>query len=50
MLRDVSVLAHARELHQAHVYHEYPGTHDWKYWRAHLPASLEAVTARMHDE
>jgi enterochelin esterase-like enzyme len=33
-----------------HDYHEYPGTHDWKYWRTHLPASLEAVTARMHDE
>jgi len=33
-----------------HTYHEYPGTHDWKYWRTHLPASLEAVTARMRDE
>ena len=33
-----------------HDYHEYPGTHDWKYWRTHLPASLEAVTARMRDE
>src|SRR5262249_16524063 len=31
-----------------HTYHEFPGTHDWKYWRAHLPASLKAVTARMH--
>ena len=34
----------------AHTYHEFPGTHDWKYWRTHLPASLEAVTARMHEE
>jgi enterochelin esterase-like enzyme len=33
-----------------HSYHEYPGTHDWKYWRTHLPASLEAVTARMRGE
>jgi enterochelin esterase-like enzyme len=33
-----------------HRYHEFPGTHDWKYWRTHLPASLEAVTERMHDE
>ena len=34
----------------AHTYHEFPGTHEWKYWRSHLPGSLEAVTARMHDE
>jgi len=34
----------------AHTYHEFPGTHEWKYWRSHLPASLAAVTARMHDE
>jgi len=33
-----------------HTYHEFPGTHEWKYWRSHLPASLEAVTSRMHDE
>ena len=33
-----------------HTYHEYPGTHEWKYWRSHLPGSLEAVTARMHVE
>ena len=33
-----------------HSYREYPGTHDWKYWRTHLPGSLEAVTVRMHDE
>jgi len=31
----------------AHTYREFPGTHDWKYWRAHLPASLVAVTAKM---
>jgi len=33
-----------------HDYHEFPGTHDWKYWRAHLPGALVAVTAHMHDE
>ena len=33
-----------------HTYHEFPGTHEWKYWRSHLPGSLEAVTARMHVE
>ena len=29
-----------------HEYHEYPGTHDWDYWRDHLDESLEALTAR----
>jgi enterochelin esterase-like enzyme len=38
------------KLHVPHTYHEFPGTHEWKYWRSHLPGSLEAVTARMHDE
>ena len=33
-----------------HSYHEFPGTHDWKYWRTHLPGSLEAVTVRMRVE
>ena len=43
-----------RELHRrldslrvAHTYHEYPGTHDWSYWRAHLRESLIAVTSGM---
>ena len=38
------------KLHVPHTYHEFPGTHEWKYWRSHLPGSLEAVTARMHAE
>ena len=38
------------KLQVPHTYHEFPGTHEWKYWRSHLPGSLEAVTARMHDE
>ncbi|MGI8908208.1 MAG: alpha/beta fold hydrolase [Candidatus Sumerlaeaceae bacterium] len=24
-----------------HVYHEFPGTHDWKYWGANLPEHLD---------
>lgn len=30
-----------------HVFHEFPGSHDWGYWRNHLHDSLRAVTARM---
>jgi len=33
-----------------HTYHEFPGTHDWKYWRTHLPGSLVAVTERMRAD
>lgn len=33
-----------------HIYREFPGTHDWKYWRAHLPGALVAVTERMRAE
>ena len=43
-----------RELHRtldslevAHVYREFPGTHDWTYWRTHLRESLIAVTAHL---
>jgi len=31
----------------AHTYNEFPGTHDWTYWRTHLHESLIAVTAGM---
>jgi enterochelin esterase-like enzyme len=31
----------------AHEYHEYPGSHTWGYWRAHLKQSLVAITAHM---
>jgi putative tributyrin esterase len=31
----------------AHTYHEFPGSHDWSYWRTHLRESLIAVTSRM---
>jgi putative tributyrin esterase len=30
----------------AHTYHEFPGTHEWGYWREHLPESVETITAR----
>ena len=47
-------LADNRALHHkldslgvAHTYNEFPGTHDWAYWRTHLHESLIAVTARM---
>jgi enterochelin esterase-like enzyme len=30
-----------------HEFHEYPGNHDWGYWRSHLHESLRAVTAGM---
>lgn len=35
------------ELGVPHEYHEYPGSHTWGYWRAHVRESLIAVTARM---
>jgi len=28
------------ELHVPHEYHEYPGTHNWDYWSAHVGQSL----------
>ncbi len=30
-----------------HTYHEFPGSHEWGYWRRHLRESLEAVTRDM---
>jgi S-formylglutathione hydrolase FrmB len=34
----------------AHTYREFPGSHTWGYWRAHLRDSLVAVTERMRSE
>jgi enterochelin esterase-like enzyme len=31
----------------AHVYREFPGSHDWRYWSEHLHQSLATVTASM---
>ncbi len=51
--RDES-LADNRAFHQQldslgvpHTYREFPGSHDWHYWREHLHQSLAAVTQRM---
>lgn len=30
-----------------HTYREFPGTHAWVYWRAHVAEALEALTAKM---
>lgn len=35
------------ELGIAHEYHEYPGSHTWGYWRAHLKQSLVSITSHM---
>jgi enterochelin esterase-like enzyme len=32
-----------------HEFHEFPGGHTWKYWRAHLDDALEYVTAGMRS-
>jgi len=43
-----------RELHRLmlehgvpHVFHEFPGSHDWGYWRIHLGDALRVVTSKM---
>lgn len=36
-----------RELGVPHTFREFPGGHDWAYWRAHVRESLRAVTAGM---
>jgi S-formylglutathione hydrolase FrmB len=35
------------ELGVPHTYHEFPGSHTWRYWTTHLRDSLVVVTARM---
>ncbi len=30
-----------------HTYHEFPGSHDWGYWRIHLRDGLRVITAPM---
>jgi S-formylglutathione hydrolase FrmB len=30
-----------------HVYREFPGSHDWGYWRTHLRDALRVLTAKM---
>jgi len=48
-------LENNRRLHQSlvalsvhHVYNEFPGTHTWGYWSAHLRESLLIVAAALH--
>ena len=40
-------VAGAKALGESVEYHEWPGTHDWNYWRAHLPESLEWMALRL---
>ncbi len=35
------------ELGIPHVFHEFPGSHDWGYWREHVREALEVVTSKM---
>ncbi len=35
------------ELGIPHTFHEFPGSHDWGYWRTHLHDGLRVVTAGM---
>ena len=30
-----------------HVFHEFPGSHDWGYWRAHVRDALRVITSKM---
>jgi len=30
----------------AHVFHEFPGSHTWGYWRVHVQDALKVITAR----
>lgn len=52
--RDDESIAENRELDKLmsergipHVFHEFPGSHDWSYWRAHVRDALHVVTAGM---
>jgi S-formylglutathione hydrolase FrmB len=40
--RDLDALLTKRKV--AHEFHIYPGSHDWNYFAAHLPASLEFIS------
>jgi S-formylglutathione hydrolase FrmB len=35
--------AHLKRLHIAHEYQEHAGTHNWDYWDAHIPQTLDFV-------
>lgn len=38
---------HMTRLGVPHVFHEFPGSHDWGYWRAHLRDGLRAVAPHL---
>ena len=40
-------VAGAKALGASVEYHEWPGAHDWAYWRAHLPQSLVWMSMRI---
>ena len=40
-------VAGARALGERIDYHEWPGGHDWNYWRSHLPESLAWMARRL---
>ena len=40
-------VAGAKGLGESVEYHEWPGTHDWNYWRAHLPESLRWLSGEI---
>jgi S-formylglutathione hydrolase FrmB len=46
--RDLDALLTKRRV--AHEFHIYPGAHDWNYFAAHLPASLEFVSKSLGRE
>lgn len=40
-------VAAAQKLGESVEYHEWPGTHDWNYWRTHAPQSLSWLAGRI---
>jgi len=40
-------VAGATALGESVEYHEWSGTHDWKFWREHLPESLVWLADRL---
>lgn len=50
-LLDASRRLHEELVHQSvvHIYQEYPGAHDWSYWKAHLADTLLFFEQRLKD-
>lgn len=47
LVENRAFVTNARALGARVEYHEWPGKHDWPYWRAHLPESLSWISARI---